>query len=126
MSEIYLFGLAARQAEWLSSRQAIVAENVANVDTPGFKSRDIKSFSDVLETTRLEMAGTDRLHLAGGSGAPAEFEEHRGDRWDVTHSGNTVSLEQEMLKAGEVARDYQLNTSITKAFHRMLLSTLRG
>lgn len=126
MSGIYLFGLASRQAEWLSQRQAILADNVANSDTPDFKARDIKSFSEVLETTSLQMAGTDRLHLAGGADASDAVEAARGERWDVTHSGNTVSLEQEMLKAGEVSRDFALNTSITKAFHRMFLSTLRG
>ncbi len=127
MSGIYLFGLASRQAEWLAQRQAIVAENVANSDTPGFRSKDIASFSDVLETTGLQMAGTDRMHLAAGGGpADQAVATAASERWDVTHSGNTVSLEQEMLKAGEVSRDYALNTSISKAFHRMLLSTLRG
>lgn len=126
MSGIYLFGLAARQADHLAQRQAIVAENVANSDTPGFKARDIASFSDVLETTGLQMAGTDRMHMAASAGDVAGVESGRAKVWDVTHSGNTVSLEQEMLKAGEVSRDYALNTSISKAFHRMYLSTLRG
>lgn len=126
MSQIYLFGLAARQAEWLTNRQTVVAENVANADTPGYRAKDIKSFSDIMETTSLQMAGTDRMHLAAAGGRPAGVEETRSERWDVTHSGNTVSLEQELMKAGEVSRDYTLNTSITKAFHRMYLTTIRG
>ncbi|WP_185983602.1 flagellar basal body rod protein FlgB [Aureimonas mangrovi] len=126
MSEVYLFGLTARHAEFLATRQSVIAENVANADTPGFRARDVKPFSEVLETTRLEMAGTDRLHMAGGSGRAGAVEEVSAERWDVTHSGNTVSLEQEMMKAGRVAGEYSLNTSITKAFHRMFMSTLRG
>ncbi|MFD2236368.1 flagellar basal body rod protein FlgB [Aureimonas populi] len=126
MSGIYLFGLAARQADWLTNRQTVVAENVANADTPGFRAKDVKSFSETLETTRLQMAGTDRMHLAAAAGRAGGVEERAADRWDVTHSGNTVSLEQEMLKSGEIARDYALNTSITKAFHRMFLTTIRG
>ena len=126
MSGIYLFGLAARQAEFLTNRQTVIAENIANADKPGYRAKDVKSFSDTLEATRLEMAGSDRLHLAGGSGRAGAVEENTAATWDVTHSGNTVSIEQELMKTGEIAREYGLNTSITKAFHRMLLTTLRA
>ncbi len=40
-------------------------------------------------------------------------------------SGNNVSLEQELLKAGEVNRAYRLNTSIAKVFHRMIMTSSR-
>lgn len=126
MSGIYLFGLTARQAEWLSTRQTVVAENIANADTAGYRAKDVRSFSETLETTRLEMAGTDRLHLAGGIGRAGGAEEVTAKGWDTTHSGNTVALEEELMKSGEIARGYSLNTSITKAFHRMFMSTLRG
>jgi flagellar basal-body rod protein FlgB len=45
--------------------------------------------------------------------------------WDVTHSGNSVSIEQELINAGEVNRAYRLNTSIAKAFHRMILASAK-
>ena len=48
------------------------------------------------------------------------------DPWDVTHSGNSVSVEQEMMKAGDVNRAYALDTSIVKAFHRMYLASAKG
>jgi flagellar basal-body rod protein FlgB len=44
----------------------------------------------------------------------------------VTHSGNSVSLEQEMIKGGEVSGAFRLNTSILKAFHRMILASSKG
>lgn len=126
MDQIYLFSLASRRAEWLGNRQAIVAENIANVNTPGYKGKDIKGFSDAMEATQLAMAGTSPLHLAAAGGRDVAVEETAEDAWDVTHSGNSVSLEQEMLKSGEVARDYSLNASITKAFHRFFLTSLKG
>ena len=49
----------------------------------------------------------------------------KGDSWLVTHSGNSVSVEQELMKAGEVARNHALNTSIAKSFHRMYLASLK-
>ena len=41
------------------------------------------------------------------------------------HSGNSVSLEKEMIKASEVNRSYKLNTSVVKAFHRMLITSAK-
>ena len=48
------------------------------------------------------------------------------DAWDVVHSGNSVVLEQELIKAGEVNRSFALNAGIIKAFHRMLVASARG
>ena len=60
----------------------------------------------------------------GPSSAPAT-ELRREEPWEVTHSGNNVSLEQELLKAGEINRAYRLNTSVAKAFHRMILASAK-
>ncbi|MFD2853698.1 flagellar basal body rod protein FlgB [Seohaeicola zhoushanensis] len=44
------FRLASRKMEWLSARQKVIAENVANADTPGYKARDVASFAETLES----------------------------------------------------------------------------
>jgi flagellar basal-body rod protein FlgB len=46
--------------------------------------------------------------------------------WETTVSGNSVTLEQEMIKAGEIRGAFSLDTSILKAFHGMWMSTLKG
>ena len=46
--------------------------------------------------------------------------EERGEP-SVLPSGNSVVLENELLKAGEIHRQFELNTAIVKAFHRMLM-----
>ena len=48
------------------------------------------------------------------------------DSWDVTYSGNSVSLEQEMMKAGEVARDHTLTTNLIKSIHSMMLMAAKA
>ncbi|WP_279482645.1 flagellar basal body rod protein FlgB [Aureimonas sp. SK2] len=126
MSEFYLFGLSSRRAEWLSARQAVVAENVANANTPTYRAKDVTPFSEVLETTALQMSGTSANHLVASAGRDFGVDETKQKPWDVTHSGNSVSLEQEMLKAGEISRDFTLSTSVAKSFHRMFMSTLKG
>ncbi|MBB3951447.1 flagellar basal body rod protein FlgB [Aureimonas jatrophae] len=126
MSEFYLFGLSSRRAEWLTQRQNVVAENVANADTPGFKAKEISAFTTVLDRTSLQMSGSSGAHLVASAGRDFGIDEQQQTPWDVTHSGNSVSLEQEMLKSGEIQRDYALDTSIAKAFHRMYLTALKG
>jgi flagellar basal-body rod protein FlgB len=49
----------------------------------------------------------------------------QSDPWETTYSGNTVSVEDQLMKAGEVSRGYALNTSIVKAFHRMMLASVK-
>jgi flagellar basal-body rod protein FlgB len=126
VDQIYLFGLSSQRAEWLASRQAVVAENIANVNTPGYKAKDISGFSEAMESTQLAMANTDRLHMVGGAGRELGIDERPENSWDITHSGNSVTIEQEMLKSGEVAGQYTLNASIAKAFHRFFLTSVKG
>lgn len=124
--DLYLFSLSSRRAEWLQQRQAVVAENVANADTPGYKAKDVSGFAEIFDRTALAMSGSSPAHLLASAGRDFGVDEARQTPWDTTHSGNSVSLEQEMLKGGEIARDYALGTSVAKAFHRMYLTTLRG
>jgi flagellar basal-body rod protein FlgB len=126
LTDIYLFGLSSRRAEWLANRQTIVAENISNVNTPGYKAKDIGGFSDTMQSTQLAMAGSSSMHLAASSGRAVEIEERPENAWDVTHSGNSVTLEQEMLKSGEVSAQYTLNASIAKAFHRFFMTSVKG
>ena len=49
MSDLNLFALATQRVNWLAKRQALVSENVANVNTPGFRARDLVSFDKVLQ-----------------------------------------------------------------------------
>jgi flagellar basal-body rod protein FlgB len=122
---VYLFDLASRQSQWLAVRQTTISGNVANANTPGYRARDVEPFADVLDKTKLTMVATSASHI-GVSPSRAEAEKvKKSDSWDIVHSKNSVSLEQEMIKAGEVNRQHSLNTSIVKTFHRMLLSSVR-
>jgi len=123
---IYLFDIASQQARWLSVRQKTVAENVSNANTPGFKASEVAPFEEVFSDASLRMAATDPGHLGLDPLAPDAVVAKDDGAWEVTHSGNSVSLEKEMIKAGEVNRSYSLNTSIVKAFSQMLTASVKG
>jgi len=126
MGPIHLFEFASRQAEWLASRQVVIAGNVAHADTPNYKAKDVVPFGRVMDRTQLAMGATHSNHLQGGASAAPEVEVKRDRAWEVSHSGNSVRLEQELIKTGEVNRGMSLNTSIVQTFHRMLLTSLRS
>ena len=126
LGPIHLFDLAAQQARWLSASQAAIAGNIANANTPGYQTQAVRPFAEILDHTQLDMAATSGSHLGVDDLDPQIIKASGDAGWEITESGNSVSLEQEMIKAGDVHRDYALNTSIVKAFHGMLMASVRS
>jgi flagellar basal-body rod protein FlgB len=123
---LYLFELASSQAKWLELRQSTIATNVANANTPGYRARDVEPFNKVLDGVPVRLATTSPTHMQL---TPTETDTRttaKKESWEVVHSGNSVSLEQEMVKGGEVNRGYSMNSAIVRSFHRMLLSGLKA
>ena len=127
MDPINLFSLASRKTAWLAARQATVAANIANVSTPGYQAKDLAPFDAVLAKTRLDLVSTDARHLPldGLGVADDAVAQPSDDASEVTESGNTVGMEQELTKAGDINRDYALTTNVLKSFHAMLMASLK-
>ncbi|HEY7646364.1 MAG TPA: flagellar basal body protein, partial [Hyphomicrobiales bacterium] len=84
MRSIHLFDLASRHNQWLSMRQSVVAGNIANANTPGYRSLELQPFEVVLESANLQMAVTERGHMAPDATAATPTNEVEGGRtWDV-------------------------------------------
>lgn len=118
-----LFNLVSRHNHWLAVRQTAVAGNIANANTAGFRAQDVQPFEMAVQQASLAMAATQPGHMASGPPNAPATELRREEPWEVSHSGNNVSLEQELLKAGEVNRAFRLNAGVAKAFHRMILAS---
>ncbi len=126
MQPLALFSLASQNASWLSTRQATIAANVANANTPGFRARDVQPFSAVLSHLNLPMAATSAGHIQPESFGGGKVNVKTADSWDVLYSGNSVDLEQEMMKAGDVNRAHTLNVNVARAFHQMLMNAVKS
>ncbi|MDN2566604.1 flagellar basal body rod protein FlgB [Aquibium sp. A9E412] len=125
MQPVSLFSLATQQAQWLSVRQSTVASNVANINTPGYRALEVEPFEQVLDNTRVAMRTTHPDHLPVAATRDG-FTVSEQERPDAMPSDNTVKLEDELVKAGEVRRAFELNTAIVAAFHRMKMMASRG
>lgn len=127
MRPIHLFDITSQHNQWLANRQSLIASNIANANSPGYQGLDLKPFEEVLTTTKLAMTTTRAGHMQPDPPTSAASAEKRfGSSWDVVHSGNSVTVEKELMKAGEVNAEYSLSTSIIKSFHKMLLTSSRA
>jgi flagellar basal-body rod protein FlgB len=126
MDPVNLFDLATRQAQWLAVRQSTVAGNIANANTPGYTTKDVESFEKVLDRAAVTLRATQQGHLGGdGVNEGIAVRPQESDA-PVLPSKNTVVMENELLKAGEVRRAFELNTAIVKAFHSMMLAATKA
>ena len=138
LDEIPLFSMLKGRMSYLAERQRVIAENVANADTPGYQAHDLKPFS--FETSLSSHAGgfggTGMLappqsqpgHMALPSGpafsspspAPTSGVTKAGDS-ETTLNGNGVVLEEEMMKMTEARMDYDAAVG----FYQKALGLLR-
>jgi flagellar basal-body rod protein FlgB len=125
MEPIYLLSLASRRSGWLAARQVTVAGNIANANTPGYKAKDLAAFSEVLNKTQLTLASTNAGHITPDSPEAVDEAQPATGNWEVTETGNSVGLEEELMKASTINSDYELTTNIVKSFHEMLLSVVK-
>jgi len=95
------------------------------VNTPGYKAMDALPFARVMERSALEMAGASPMHMRPAPGETMAAATQPAEGWETTYSGNTVSPEQEMIKAGEIRGAFTLDTNIQRSFHAMWMSTVR-
>lgn len=122
-SGISILDAISAKLKHLSVRQQVVSQNIANADTPGFRARDVKTpdFSAILgETTLAGKAeiGVPRVaasaSMARLGASPARIGEiERGDTaYEVKESGNTVILEEELMKMAQIQMDYAALTNL--------------
>lgn len=120
-SGIGLFRLAEERMAWLDRRQAVLAQNVANADTPGYQPRDIRPFKDVLARTGAgfgaALAQTSPLHLAPAGGQSVDLLQARPQ--ERAPDGNAVSLEQQLLRVADTGTAQELATTLYRKYSGM-------
>lgn len=115
-TRIHLFDLAERRLAWADRRQAVLAQNIANADTPGWRPGDVAPFKAVLAgAAGTSLARTEPGHLPGTfaadllAGTAARPTGREPD-------GNAVSLDQELTKVADTDTTQSLVTAIYKTY----------
>lgn len=118
-----IFSISSAMAKHAGTRQALISQNVANADTPGYLARDLSNFKSSYEISgSATQKATRDGHLNGTNlvGESVSFVERNA----ASPDGNTVSIEQEMLKATDTNRQHDRALAIYKSSLGILRSSL--
>ena len=102
------FGVHPQSLDLLSKRMEVLAQNIANADTPHYKARDVDFRSVLSESRTTTLRATHAKHLE-----VAELEDVNAggimyrNPFNASFDGNTVELNVEHAQYGKAAADYQ-------------------
>lgn len=117
VTNVPIFAMLKTRMHWHQERQRVLAENVANADTPNFRPHDLAPpdmarASQASAAAPVVLARTDSAHLQMSGGASSQFQPDRKSPYEVRPAGNAVNLEDEMLKVAGNQMDYQAATAL--------------
>jgi flagellar basal-body rod protein FlgB len=115
ISDIPILSMLRHRMQWHQERQRVLAENVSNSDTPGFRARDLREpdFRNTMAAASggVQLARSDPGHFGSSEGS-TRFQLDRSAAGDVRPAGNAVNLEEEMMKVAQNQMDYQAATAL--------------
>jgi flagellar basal-body rod protein FlgB len=119
-----LLALAERRLAWLDRRQSVLAQNIANADTPEYRPRDLAPFRAQLDRAlQPPLARSQPGHLAGRPGPAEAGREDRRPPEEVP-DGNAVSIDREALRVAETDTAHALAMAVHRSFTGMFRMTL--
>ena len=102
--------LSSSMARHAAQRHALISQNIANADTPGFRAKDLQSFAEMMKSAGVNPSGVSLDPIERNAiSAP---------------NGNTVSLEDEMMRSAQVQQDFNMAISIYRSTLDMMKMSL--
>lgn len=119
ITDIPILSMLRTKLSWHQERQKLLAENVANSDTPNYRGRDLSppKFQDPTRiaaqpVSMVALARTESGHIGGAGLGASSFQLEAKGSHSVSPTGNSVNLEDEMMKVAANQMDYQAATAI--------------
>ncbi len=125
LNAIPLMSAIKKRMGWLNENQRVISQNVAQADTPGYKAQELEkqSFSGLVEsmassgdgaqTLQMRTSKAGHMHVGGGAAQNTQSAKDIEDA-EESPSGNTVVLEEEMMKLADNQMQYGLVTNLYK------------
>lgn len=119
LGDLNLVSFLKTKMQWHQARQQVLAQNVANADTPGYRPKDLSpiGFERHLSAIGLDPVAPARTNAAHIQGTAMQrsggvFARGDGTGWEVTPGGNAVVLEEQMIKVSANQFDYQMASTL--------------
>jgi flagellar basal-body rod protein FlgB len=111
ISDIPILSMLRQRMQWHQERQQVLAENVANADTPNYQRKDIAppTFERALSAASVDLATTDPSHI---SGAPSSIAFNDSGGFETNPRRNPVNHEDEMMQIASNQMDFEAAASM--------------
>lgn len=110
--------MAEKRLGWIDQRQAVLAQNIANANTPGYQARDIKPFAEALAAEARRVAGGGVTQVAVA--ATPRDRSAPGASLD----GNAVALDEQLEKVAETDTAHQLAMSLYRKYQGLFRTAI--
>ncbi|HTZ01430.1 MAG TPA: flagellar basal body rod protein FlgB [Xanthobacteraceae bacterium] len=112
ITDIPILNMLRQRMQWQQARQEVLAENVANADTPDYQAKDLVplDFSQALSAATLSLERTNPEHIALASADSGFASKTAG--YEIRPRGNSVSHEDEMMNVATNQMDYEAATEM--------------
>jgi flagellar basal-body rod protein FlgB len=119
ITDIPILSMLRTRLDWAQARQRVLAENVANSDTPKFRARDLAPLqfdqgpsSNTSAPMPVSLARTAEGHIQGVGLSQSAYQNANSRTFEVRPAGNAVNLEDEMMKVASNQMDFQAATAL--------------
>lgn len=131
ITDIPILSMLRTRMQWAQERQRVLADNVANADTPRYRPLDVVpvKFDAAPQApgaplSTVALLRTENGHLPGIGQGDGSFRSKNEGNYEVRPTGNAVNLEQEMMKVAANQMDYQAVTALYTRSLGMLKTAL--
>ena len=130
IKNIALFQAMGAKMNYLSTRQGVLAQNIANADTPDYRPRDLTKvdfgavLKDVTGSKKVRMEHTKPGHMMPGGNIDSAKNRKSRIMYEVAPDGNGVIIEEQMIKATQTTMDYNLMTNLMRKNIGMIQTAL--
>ena len=117
LNTIPLFAMLTERLSWLNQHQQVLANNIANADTPGFKPNDLApiNFRRLAENAsrQFTITSTNSLHLVSSARSSGPFRvSQQSEFFESSPSGNAVVLEEQLMKVSQTVMDHRITAGL--------------
>lgn len=132
LAEIPIFSMLRSRLGYLTERQKVIAQNIANSDTVRYVGQDLKPFAFDAEV-QMHQAQSAGVLSVTQPGHISPKNERRGPQVrslkspdsETTLNGNSVVLEEEMIKMSDTRMDYDAAITFYQKSMNMLRTAAR-
>lgn len=130
-----LFDAVYANMNYLGQKQKVIAQNISNADTPDYQAHELKGSPDFksmlgnasggrmsLNAPSLATTSSNHLRLNGQASGNTETYKDRAQKvaYEMAPSGNSVVIEEQMIKASEIVGEYRMMTNIHEKYLNMM------